>query len=245
MPTQFTSTIALLIGNLLPIVGVVLWDWDVRSIITLYWSENLILGGIMLLKMGYLSGFKAIPNILFFLVHFGGFCAGHALFITELFAGDIPGGLTGEAQSAFNSDNPASFFTHAAGSIFGSAGTLWWWAFIALTVSHLVSFLLNWIGQQEYLQDTTGSLMTAPYRRLMVLQISMILGGLAVTEMGSPVYLVVVLVLVKIALDLLMHRREHSAPGRAFNRSAGPRGGGGKAPRPGARASTGSGDGDI
>ncbi len=227
MPAQFTSTIALLFGNLLPIVGVVLWDWDVRSIITLYWGENLILGGIMLLKMGYLSGFRAIPNILFFLVHFGAFCGGHAIFINELFAGDIPGGLTGEAQSAFNTDNPLSMFSHAASSIFGSGGTLWWWAFVALTVSHVVSFLLNWIGQQEYLQDTEGSLMTAPYRRLMVLQITMILGGLAVTELGSPVYLVVVLVLVKIGLDLMMHRREHSAPGRAFHRSAeAPRGGG-------------------
>ena len=67
MPTQFTSTIALLIGNLLPIVGVVLWDWDVRSIITLYWSENLILGGIMLLKMGYLSGLRQYPIFCFFL----------------------------------------------------------------------------------------------------------------------------------------------------------------------------------
>jgi len=217
MPVQFTSTIALVIGNLLPIVGVVLWNWDVRSIITLYWSENLILGSIMLLKMGYLSGFKAIPNILFFLVHYGAFCAGHGIFIMELFAGDVPGGLSGQSQSAFDTDNPAELFTHALFEIFGNASTLWWWAFIALAGSHLVSLLLNWIGQGEHRYDTTGSLMTAPYRRLMVLQITMILGGLAVTELGSPVYLIVVLVLVKIALDTLMHRREHSAPGRAFD----------------------------
>lgn len=225
MPAQFTSTIALLIGNLLPIVGVVLWDWDVRSIITLYWAENLIVGCIMLLKMGYLDGFKATPNILFFLVHYGAFCAGHGIFITELFAGDIPGGLTGEAQLAVNPDNPASLVMHVVTSIFGSAGALWWWAFIALAVSHGVSFLLNWIGQGEYRNETTGTLMTAPYRRLMVLQITVILGGIAVTEMGSPVYLVVVLVLVKIALDVLMHRREHSAPGRAFNQATGAPGG--------------------
>ncbi len=51
MPSQFTSTVALLVGNLLPIVGVLLWGWDVHSIVTLYWTENLILGAIMLLKM--------------------------------------------------------------------------------------------------------------------------------------------------------------------------------------------------
>ena len=217
MPAQLTSTIALLVGNLLPIVGVVLWDWDVLSIVTLYWSENLILGGIMLLKMGYLSGVKALPNILFFLVHYGAFCAGHGIFITEFFGGgdSVIGGS--DALPGVASD-PGLFttFTAPVQAIFGSASSLWWWAFFALAASHLVSFLLNWIGQGEHRVETKGSLMVAPYRRLMVLHITVLLGGIAVTELGSPVYLVVVLVLVKIAIDLVMHQREHRAPGRAF-----------------------------
>jgi len=214
MPAQFTSTIALLFGNLLPIIGVLLWDWDVHSIVTLYWSENLILGCIMLLKMGYLSGLKAIPNILFFLVHYGAFCAAHGIFISELFATELSAGVT--ADSAFNTGQPLGMLGQSLETILGAAGTLWWWAFVALGVSHLVSLVVNWIGQGEYRQDTVGSLMTAPYRRLMILHITVLLGGVAVTELGSPIYLVVVLVFVKIAIDLLLHRREHSAPGRAF-----------------------------
>ena len=202
MPAQLTSTIALLAGNLLPIVGVLLWDWDVRSIVTLYWSENLILGAIMILKMGYLSGLKGVPNMLFFLVHYGAFCVGHAIFISELFGTDP---LT-----------DTSFFGPAL-SIFHQAGTLWWWAFFALAVSHLVSFLLNWIGQGEYRNETKGSLMSSPYRRLIVLHVTVLIGGVLVTELGSPVYLVVVLVLVKIALDLTMHRREHGARPQKIN----------------------------
>lgn len=231
MPAQITSTIALLIGNLLPIVGVVLWDWDVRSIMTLYWSENLILGGITLLKMGYLSGFKAIPNILSFLVVFGVACVVHAIIINVLFPGDIPGGLTGIAPTVFDLDSLARFFTHLLGSIFDSADTLWWWTFVALTVSHLISFLLNWIGQQEYLQDTTESVAMELYWRLYTLHFTMMLGGRAITMLGAHV---VILVLIKVVFDLLMHGSEQIAPGRAFGRSAEARSEAGKPPRGGA-----------
>ena len=180
----------------------------------------------MLLKMGYLSGFKALPNILFFLVHYGAFCAAHGTFIAEFFAGDLASGFSSESESAlssFDDSYPLGIFVESFAAIFNAAGTLWWWAFAGLVASHLVSFLFNWIGQGEYRQDTSGSLMTAPYRRLVILHVTVLLGGVAVTEMGSPVYLVAVLVLMKITLDVFLHRREHSAPGRAFNPAAGSR----------------------
>jgi hypothetical protein len=39
------------VSNLVPLAGVLLWDWDAVSIIMLYWSENLILGACTLVKM--------------------------------------------------------------------------------------------------------------------------------------------------------------------------------------------------
>lgn len=214
MPIQFTSTIALLVGNLLPIVGVLLWNWDVRSIVTLYWSENLIIGGIMLLKMFYRGGPKSLPHVLFFLVHYGAFCAAHGIFISDFFA---PEGAV-DMGIGLDQQGPLGIFIAPVTTIFGEASSLWWWAFSALAISHLVSFFVNWIGQREHAAETRGSLMTAPYRRILVLHVTVLLGGIAVLELGSPVYLVVVLVLVKIGLDLLMHRREHSAKGRALHR---------------------------
>ncbi len=211
MPRQFTSTVALLVGNLLPIVGVLLWNWDVRSILTLYWSENLVLGGVTLLKMFYLSGPRAFPGMLFFLLHYGAFCGAHGAFISEYFA---PANLL-EPGTLLPQLGPFALFVEPVFTVFGEANTLWWWAFVALTVSHLVSFVVNWLGQAEYKAETTGTLMSAPYRRVMVLHITVLLGGIAVTELGAPVFLVVVLVLVKIAIDLLMHRREHRLTGPA------------------------------
>lgn len=215
------ASIALLLGNLLPIAGVLLWDWDVRSIVTLYWSENLILGAVTLAKLFHLEQFRALPNMLFFLVHYGAFCGAHGLFIAEFFApapvlGAVSGGML-EIGEQFPQLGPLGLFVEPALTIFGDASTLWWWAFCALSVSHGVSFLLNYLGQGEYLQESVGSLMSSPYSRILVLQVTVVLGGLAVTALGSTVYLVVALVVMKIFVDLVIHNREHRRPGRAYN----------------------------
>ncbi len=45
------AAILLVVSNLVPLSGVLLWDWDAVSIIMLHWSENLILGAYTLVKM--------------------------------------------------------------------------------------------------------------------------------------------------------------------------------------------------
>ena len=210
------ATIALLLGNLLPVVGVLLWDWDVRSIVTLYWSENLILGAVTLAKLFHLRQFRAAPNMLFFLIHYGAFCAGHGLFITEFFAPAMGSGEAMELGERFPQLGPFGLFLEPVLTIFGEASTLWWWAFCALAVSHGVSFLLNYLGQGEYRRESVGSLMSSPYSRIFILHLTVLLGGIAVTQLGAPAYLVVALVVVKIFVDVMMHNREHRRPGRAY-----------------------------
>ena len=43
--------IALLLANLIPVFGVLYLDWDVGSIIVLYWAENLVIGFYTILKI--------------------------------------------------------------------------------------------------------------------------------------------------------------------------------------------------
>jgi len=45
------SSIALILANLIPIVGVIWWDWDIFGVVALYWLENVMIGVFNILKM--------------------------------------------------------------------------------------------------------------------------------------------------------------------------------------------------
>ena len=78
----------------------------------------------------------------------------------------------------------------------------------ALAISHLYSFFANYIGRDEWRTATVGEMMARPYGRIIVLHITIIFGGIAAQALGSPVGLLLVLVLLKTVTDLAMHVRE-------------------------------------
>ena len=93
------SRFALLAANLVPIIGVLLWGWDVTLIIGLYWIENLVIGLLNLPKMWMCEreGRNPLFLSLFFTVHFGMFCGVHGAAIGTIFMeGDYPLSLLGE-----------------------------------------------------------------------------------------------------------------------------------------------------
>jgi len=53
--------------------------------------------------------------------------------------------------------------------------------------------------------------MFAPYGRLLILHLTILFGAFVSLAIGSPVGAIVVLVLVKTAIDLGLHVREHAA----------------------------------
>ena len=79
----------------------------------------------------------------------------------------------------------------------------------ALFVSHAVSFALNFIGRGEYRGETVSALMMAPYRRIVVLHMTLIFGGWIVVFMQSSAPAVALLIGLKIITDLHAHTREH------------------------------------
>ncbi|MGI9247995.1 MAG: DUF6498-containing protein, partial [Woeseiaceae bacterium] len=50
------SSIALVLANLVPLAGVLLFDWQVFDVLMLYWAENVIIGVINVLRMGVCRG---------------------------------------------------------------------------------------------------------------------------------------------------------------------------------------------
>ncbi|MFT4767155.1 MAG: hypothetical protein ACI8RN_000280 [Glaciecola sp.] len=193
--------------NLLPLLGVLFFDWDVGALIILYWSENLVLGAYNILKMASVGGLTAVFPSLFFLLHYGAFCAVHGFFILSLLF-DVP--------PAFGDDPPWPLFLvflqmllDVIEQVFALAPTEWFIAFVGLLISHGYSFVSNFLIGDERASATVNGLMAAPYKRIVILHVTIIAGGFAIMSLGQPLFLLIVLVGLKTSIDIGLHVREH------------------------------------
>ena len=212
---QMTLSVAALVAvNLIPLVGVFFFEWDIGPILLLYWSENLVVGGYNMLKilvrpaehpMVYLG--RLFP-IAFFCFHYGAFCGVHGFFLLAFLESN------GVDNILSGSDWP--FFLVFVQILVETIYAVWslhrdvlTWPLVALVISHGVSFTQNFWGKREFENATTEQLMQQPYKRIVLLHVAIIAGGFAVMLLGSPLPLLVLIVIGKIALDIHLHRREH------------------------------------
>ena len=190
------STVALIAANLLPLAGVLLFGWDLAAVMVLYWAESAVIGFYTILKMCVVGKLGALFTVPFFVGHFGAFMAAHFAFVYALFVhggGQIP-------RDAGAYDELRTIFLPL------------WPALAALAVSHGISFFLNFIGNREYAGNSTSALMAAPYKRIIVMHVTVILGGWIVLALGTPAPALLVLVVLKLIVDMRAHRREHRRP---------------------------------
>lgn len=196
LPPLTLSTLALVVANLVPLAGAVLGLWTVGDLLLLYWAENVVVGLFQLLRMGsvmVLRGLHALMGVMvFFALHYGFFTFVHGMFVTSIFAPPEAQGMAAAAALLLSFD----------GLLFG---------LLALTASHGVSFVVNFLGAGEWRMAEATTLMKEPYARVVVLHLTILGGGWAVMALGEPLAALVVLVLVKIAVDLDAHRRQHLA----------------------------------
>ncbi|MHC4848857.1 MAG: DUF6498-containing protein [Planctomycetota bacterium] len=184
------SALALIVANLVPLIGVLVWDWSLGELLVVYWAESAVIGVINVLKMLMVGGWAAVPFCLFFCVHFGGFMVGHALFIGAFFLADS-GGIP-------------SLLEFVAIQVF------------ILFISHFVSFLIHWVFGAEAAKPAgvrrslaIARQMFVPYRRIIVMHITILIGGVVSQLLGSPRWALLLFVLLKLGADLWAHVREH------------------------------------
>jgi hypothetical protein len=136
----------------------------------------------------------------FFTFHYGMFCFVHGVFVFALLGeGGFMGGGGGTGLEPFdvwNSSLKALQEQHLV------------WAVLALAGSHLWSFFTNYLGKGEYRRMTLPMLMIQPYGRIVVLHLAIILGAFATIALGSPVLVLLILIVGKSILDLKLHLRE-------------------------------------
>ncbi len=186
------SALALLAANLVPLAGVLLWGWKLHEVIVLFWAESAVIGFYTLLKMAVVGRWLAIFAGVFFAGHFGGFMSIHFLFIYEMFVRPL---------HAWERE-PAAY--EALMRLF----TPLWPALLALFLSHGFSFGLNFLAQGEYRGATISGLMVAPYRRVILMQLTLIFGGWLVMALHNPLLALALLIVLKVVTDLHAHRGE-------------------------------------
>jgi hypothetical protein len=186
------SSISLLVANCIPVLGVSFLNWKLVDIMILYWSENLVIGFFNVLKMAKAQGRRSsktlsvrlpqkgkIFTIIFFILHYGGFTLGHGVFVFNIFGKP-------------DLDPFALVFL-----------------FLTLFTSHSISFFNNFLKGGEYQRITAGSLFMQPYNRVIIMHLAIIGGGFLIQALGTPVLALLVMMMLKTAIDLYSHRREH------------------------------------
>jgi hypothetical protein len=199
-----TSLASLILANLVPLLGALLLDWDIRQVLAVYWAESGIVGLSAIFKMascrGKLELDRRPPPLLvlrilfipFFIVHFGAFMFGHGLFVLALTGGLRDASLQGVASTLV------------------SVGLDMPLALVVLMISHGISFVKNYVGRQEYRTLSIPEAMVMPYGRIIVMHVTLLAGGFAVILLGEGRVLLASLVLLKTAADARQHVREHS-----------------------------------
>jgi hypothetical protein len=225
-----TSAYVLIAANVLPLFGVLFLGWDTFSIVALYWSENVIIGAINVLKM--ITCKPDTAAIYAFKFNKGGRTDGD---LADKFASTARSALFANQASKFflipffifhyglfclvHGVFVFAFFGHDSLGSFGIFGPLGdinqvfsqeriWWCVFALAASHLWSFFVNYIGRGEYRRTVVIVLMARPYARIVVLHVAIILGGFVSVAFGSNIGILMLLIAGKTMLDLSLHLRE-------------------------------------
>ena len=205
--------VALVVANLIPLWGVIFWDWDAFNIVLLYWSENIVVGFYNILKMAFAKVSHPVEHlgklflIPFFTIHYGGFCAGHGFFILMLFQ-------KGDSGFMNNTTWPCFFvFLQMLLNVIKHAYSIMSlemrYAMGALFLSHGVSFVYNYLIKGEYAKIKTDRLMGSPYARVVVMHVAIIFGAFLTAALDSPLGILIILVGLKTSLDVIFHLRQH------------------------------------
>lgn len=178
---------SLILSNLVPLIGVMFFGWSVATILILYWSENVIIGFYNVIKMalakGEVKGKRSNQRfylIGFFVVHFGIFTFGHAAFVFSFFGTENP---------PFDSLLPA---------------------LLPLFISHGVSMFVHFIKNGEYRRVSFETLFFQPYKRVVIMHLTIIFGAWISLMLNLPSMVLVVLIFLKISIDIFFHKKEHT-----------------------------------
>lgn len=182
-PLLRNPLITILLVNLIPVIGILFFEWRIGHVVVLFWLESMMIGFFNLLRILLAQGKnglvpqKRIGTALFFLVHYFGFMIGQGVFI---FA------------AVLSKDDWMTLYKLNLPLVF--AGLLLFYSF---------NFIVDFILSGEFQRKTPDSFFFRPYGRVAIQQI-LILGGGWLIESGKlprETAFTLVLVGMKIVVD--------------------------------------------
>jgi hypothetical protein len=194
-PLRRTSEYMLVVYGLLPLAGVVFWEWRVFDLMLVYWLENLFTGIFNVLKLAAVGLHQrdelALPVIPFFIFHYSVFLFAHLAGIYSFFDTHSIGGDQAPELVA-----PLWLVVVLAGMLY----------------NHAYSFFKDYLFGKETDRMTVKTQAQQPYARVIVLHIALLGGGLCAEALGSKaVFLLIFLCLLKIPVEIVAARRSYDS----------------------------------
>jgi len=201
---QYLSGVILVSINLVPLIGVIFLNWNIFSLLLLYWLENIVIGLYNILKIYKINGFKnGTQTALFFTLHYGFFIFLHGIFIIMLFASFLATSGAEVVSSPFLIKwSSSKEFVSSVGSVLV--------AFILLIFSHGLSCYINFFKGNEYKKVSINRLFFRPYKRILLTDLAILLGGTIIVFLRPSLWSLALFVILKLFLDLFSHISEHS-----------------------------------
>jgi hypothetical protein len=196
------------VANLVPLIGVILWGWDLPSIIVMYWIETGVIGLVNVLRIRRslalgrptadsdgsverqilrtgLPGGWLLP---------GTWLAAYGIFWTILgpFVVDI-------ANGGFYEGASRTGWTGAATNVIV-------WGTVSLVGGQLMTYFLDYVVGQRSLTVTSLELLRDPFVRIFVILATIAGGGVGIAVIGSPVGFLAAMVAGKTAVEIWFAR---------------------------------------
>jgi hypothetical protein len=190
------SIISLIIANIIPIIGAMMFDWGVFEIMILFWAETAIIIFYFIIRIIFIYKYWSILLVPFFLFHSGAFMFIHLMIINLISVFPQNYIYTGQIIA-----NLKDVFEH------------WEFVLLPLFISHGISFIFNFLVNKEYLKSdyktNTNKINTNVYPRILFMQAALIIGFMLSLIIGQTIGFILILFGVKIYFDLLAHKKEH------------------------------------
>ena len=208
MRKNIASIISLVIANIIPIIGVIFWNWDIFPLVYIYFLETIVIGLFGFLKIILAQGVDytieqgLVSQILLsqFFPRLNSTSSKSSVLISYVICLIFYIGLLFVlcllvlTPSNFSKPWEPSYFI----------------AILGLIISHSISFWQNYIKNKEYIYAVPYTQMTQPFDRVMVMILVFSVTAFAIYRIDVSILTILALIIIKIIFDIIYHYQEHA-----------------------------------